>query len=233
VSGPQRRSRTRRRWPHRRLGPPGLCCAPPQPPLPSRREYGQALWSVAPDQCGTGHLRGRLRALGAASRARSGAVMARPGTSWRTRQSARQRFAPARPRGELARSSRHSRRSGPVGRCGLEQMLQAAQAFQIAEKTLVCPLRTPGTGVVASNRHPAATAVAPQRTTQDRQLDSRGPSAAWLRPARPRLDRSAGSRPVTPLARTGAVITVRPHDCRRGGLGAAFGPVALTTAVSP
>ena len=39
-------------------------------------------------------------------------------------------------------------------------MLQAAQAFQIAEKTLVCPLRAPGTGVVASNRHPAATAVA-------------------------------------------------------------------------
>ena len=163
----------------------------------------------------------------------AGAIWRSHGASWRTRQSARQRGAPARPRGERARSSRHSRRSGPVGRCGLEQMLQAAQAFQIAEKTLVCPLRAPGTGVVASNRHPAATAVALQRTTQDRQLDSRGPSAAWLRPARPRLDRSAGSRPVTPLARTGAVITVRPHDCRRGGLGAAFGPVALTTAASP
>jgi hypothetical protein len=28
---------------------------------------------------------------------------------------------------------------------------------------------------------------------------------------------------VTPLARTAAVITVKLHDCRRGGLGAAFG----------
>ena len=36
--------------------------------------------------------------------------------------------------------------------------------------------------------------------------------ASALPPARPRLGRSAGSRPQPPFGRTAAVINVRPHD---------------------